>query len=359
MKYGACPKMDRFFPNCFYSAIEARLKHAGKFDSIKKIFPWHSFKYLAPPKGRIEFLGNGPELNAALSPEYDEDEMKTNLERFYGVKIGCAGHTCLQEWKRNIIATLERDEPVILLFSMGYIKEMRQYKRTFGEHIIIIDGYDSTTGSFSGKEQGAGDIEIAESDMEDCFRYLAGSFSSAAIFFISPESTYAERPIEVLEVESAIDRNLSNLTSQHPNLGLKGLELFNQHLREYLESNPEKMAPFSIPGLWQFSHERKALQVWIDKVDRDISLPEAAVVDQFKDHMERCFKQWIAIDFLIEKCIIGNRPKQLLDLPTLFDRLIELEHQSIARWASLKDALRGSRAKLSPPELPHGAALPA
>lgn len=160
----------RKFPCCYVAAIEAVSK--SQFYDItdfNKVYGYQTFLY-EKESNHIEYDESSSTLNIHFSR--DESVMNSvynSITDLYGVSVEPRSHETLEEYLSFLNHSLDDGVPVMSDFSMGYIKQKRQYLKVFGNHLIIFLSYDAEKKQYLAAEQDDGFVEIDLEDLENCF----------------------------------------------------------------------------------------------------------------------------------------------------------------------------------------------
>src|SRR5690242_15441846 len=81
------PRIDRFFPNCFFGLIELAARWKYGLRDIKKAWLNHGFTYDRPP-GQLRVRPDGLNLDVTLSsPDVARRQIDASLDHYYGLRV--------------------------------------------------------------------------------------------------------------------------------------------------------------------------------------------------------------------------------------------------------------------------------
>lgn len=332
------PRIDRYFPHCLFSAVEAVSRLLFGSGDFGKIYGRHSFQYAKPP-GPIAYRDNGVELDLLIHREDVPDSELTSLvESIYAVRISGRRLSSAREHREYCLERLRRGLPVITDFDLRFIKERREYGKVSSPHIIVLTGYDPASGVLSGAEQMMGTLSIASEDFDACLRYKVSGEGGIDVFELSSDGR-AERRLRRDEVMSQVDANVRNLGSAEPGLGLNALARFRDDIAAYVGSAAFDGRPFHVPGLWVFSHERHIERKWLKAARDTCGEGVRPILTELDATLERLFRAWLSTDYLLEKCLASDDGQSLRNLPSFIDPLLEDERKAADGWAQLSRQL--------------------
>lgn len=327
------PRIDRYFPECMCAAIEAVARHRFGVHNFGKIYGYHSFRY-TKENGPIRFRSNGVQLDLEIHRDLIPDgTLEGAIADIYGVRAEPRRFEDTQNHRSFCAAELRAGDALPIDFDLKFIKERREYGKVDNPHIIVLFDHDPATGTFTAAEQMIGTIQISAEDFERCIAEKIERAGFAEVWQVR-NSGDSERSLRRDEVLAQIARNLANLTGSSPHLGLLALDRFCADITEYIRS-PDFSAPFSVPGLWVFSHERHITRKWLSSVRLLCSDAAQPVIDQLDASCEQLFKHWLAADYLIEKCLAANSGRALRSFPAYLGKIQAEERRATESWAEL------------------------
>jgi hypothetical protein len=148
-----------------------------------------------------------------------------------------------------------------------------------------------------------------------------------------------ERDLSREDVALRVRANLENLTSQDPGRGIAALKRFKSDMDAYLQGPAflTECTPFSIPGLWVFSHERHIHRKWLQAV-RPLCR-ERGVIDRLDEVCGSLFKRWLRADYLIEKCLMSGDGRSLKGLTNHLAEIVKEEQRAVDGWEALNASI--------------------
>lgn len=331
----AFPRIDRYFPQCKIAALEANARYLFGVDDFGKIYGRHSFQY-QKPEGPIGFRPNGVELDVYIHRvELGELELESLIEDIFGIRTTLVRFRDLEEYRRFCLDSIRRGRPVASDFDLKFISARREYGKVENPHVVVLRGYDPRTRELLAAEQMLGTISIAPRDLEECFAHKLATFGEMHVW----ELSRVRENVRGLDREEVVQRcrsNLENLTSSDERLGLCGLACFQDDLTRYLAGESFRGKPFSVPGLWVFSHERHIERKWLQAVAETCAPLDRDFLQAFDDVLSKLFNRWLGIDYLLEKCLASGSGRALKGIPKHLAEIVAEEKVATQMWLRLE-----------------------
>ncbi len=327
------PRIDRYFPHCKVAALEAIARFGFGVADFSKCYGRHSFVY-ERPAGLIGFRRNGVELDLELHrASVSEHELEASIEDFYGLSVEAHSFTQLPDFLRFCDERLTQGEPLVVNFNLKFIRQRREYQLVSNPHSVIFTRCAS--GAYAAAEQMIGAVTLDIGDVEACFEHNLQSYGYQEVWQLARHDR-VERSLSLVDVRQRVQSNLEILDSTEKGRGLLGLAQFADDIAEYVAKGLS--LPFSVPGLWVFSHERHVVRRWLQHVARLVP-SERQLFEDFDAVLATSFKHWLAVDYLLEKCLVSKNAASLKSLPSYFKLLLEDERAAGELWRRLARAL--------------------
>lgn len=331
------PRIDRYFPDCWCAVIEAASRYHFGVSDFGKIYGRHGFHYQRPPAA-LGYRDNGVELDLEFSrPPLTTAELESAIDSIYGVRTDVLTFENLDALLDYCESSISEGSPVVLDYDLGFIKERREYGKVHGVHVVALYQIALEERRMTAAEQMLGSISIDLGDFERCFARRLALHGGMHVWRVS-RSRPAERELDRDEVRAQVLANVVNLTSTNRALGLTALTAFRADLASFLDSTAFQGRPFSIPGLWVFSHERHIERKWLGAV-RQLCPSEGAFFDDFDALLSSLFRGWLGTDYLLEKALLSGHGRGLRALTTFLGELVELEARASEKWIELERLL--------------------
>jgi hypothetical protein len=337
------PRIDRYFPQCKLAAFEASARFLYGIESFAKIYGRHSFEYQRPPGATLGLRDNGVELDLffhRVAPE--DDELESLVEDIYGIQSTILVFRELELYRRYVLENLRARVPVPTDFDLKFIRERREYGRVSQPHVIVWHAHDPETGGFFAAEQMLGTIRVDRGDLEECFAQKLKSPGGEAVWELTRVRN-GQRELERDEVLARCAANISNLTAADESLGLRALARFGNDMSQKVQSETFDGRPFAIPGLWVFSHERHIERKWLAAIEHLCPNSGRSFLVEFDELLSTLFKHWLAVDYVLEKCLASQNGKALRALPKSLNELVRDEQRALEHWIRLEELVRGAR----------------
>jgi hypothetical protein len=331
------PPIRRYFPDCFWSTIESALKFQYQHREFDRVFGFHTFHYQ-----RGQDINVDPQTTD-LNLYFGRDEswlphIPKFVKRHHRVKIKQKKARSIKDFQKILREKLERREPVVSDFNLGFIRESRKYGQSYEHHYIAIIAIEEGTGTMIAAEQDYNIINIPHDDFIAGLERNIRQFRCVNYYVATPKHP-TPAPIKKKTARLIVDHNLGNLNSNDGNSGLQALDLFRADLEAFV-SDYHHQQPFHIPGLWSHGHERFMLGPFIKAIVEDLNLD---VPGDFIPNTEALFddlhKKWFAIDMLIEKNYIRFKKKNLDRIVAILSDISRLEARAADLWGQIKNRL--------------------
>jgi hypothetical protein len=331
------PRIDRYFPDCWCATVEAAARHQFQIDDFGKIYGFHSFRYRRP-EGPIRFRPNGVELDlelhrAPLSPA----QMNASLEDIYGVRTAIVPFADLAHYWEYCRESIGHDVPIVSDFNLKFMQARREYGKVDTPHVIALCGYDPATRSLLAAEQMIGATTISTADFVRCFENTTATAGVMRVWQVT-RLPQPERALGRLDVMVRLEENLQNLDATDSTLGLGALRRCRDDVAQYLEGPAFENRPFSVPGLWVFSHERHIQKKWLCSVAALYPNCER-LMSELDELLSQAFQTWLSTDFLLEKCLASKNGKALRAFPKYLTQALAVEERLRDGWRELYEVL--------------------
>lgn len=331
------PRIDRYFPHCRVAALEAAARFRFGIADFGKLYGRHTFAYRRP-EGPIRFRENGVELDLELHREpVPEDELDAAIAYLYGLSCPVHAFNRFDAYLDFCRGRLAHGIPVVTNFDLMFIRNRREYGRVSNPHTIVLIGHDAGSGGFHAAEQMLDRTFVPLEDLTRCFEYQLEVRSKLEIWELTRDGEGRE-----LRRDDALQRiraNLENLKSSDDRRGLLALTRFEQELSEFLDSASYAGQPFSIPGIWVFSHERNIERKWLAAIAPLCPTAAHGLLDEFNELLKQSFNHWLSLDYLLEKCLAANDGRALRSLPKYLAAIDADERRAVTLWNALDDEL--------------------
>lgn len=334
----AFPRIERYFPQCKIGVFEAVARFVFGIQDFGKLYGRHTFTYKREP-GPIRYHANGVELDLWIHcAPLGELELESAVEDIYGLRFVAQVFQDLKSYVSYCVDNIARGLPVATNFDLKFVADRREYGKVSTPHIIALHGYDARTGSFVAAEQMLGTTTIERHDLEAGLEQVALDWGGMHVWrCVRVRDT--ERQLTRAEVLANIDANIENLSSSSDALGLSALGRFCADLTEYIASNGNGGRPFSLPGLWVFSHERHVTKKWLSAIE-PLCGDQRALLDDFRTLMTELFNGWLGVDYLLEKCLVAESGKGLRGLSAHLERIMSGERRALEHWQRVREAVK-------------------
>lgn len=337
MQLAGFPRIDRYFPQCWCAAVEAAAKHSWGISDFGKIYGWHGFSYEAAP-GTLSLKENGVELDVWFHrPPLAMSELEQRIADIYGIRADLEYFRDWSDYLEHCFGRLRAGVPVVTDFDLGFIEERREFGKVLSPHVVVLYGFDAETQRFSAAEQMIGTISIGLDTLARCFEHKLGTLPGTAVWTLSRCGD--ERELQLEELRLQAQSNLNNLRSSSASLGLNALRRFHAALGEHVRQPSFDERPFSVPGLWVFSHERHVERKWLKSLAAAGVRLDAGFVQDMDAKLGQLFQRWLNVDYLLEKCLMAESGKALRSLPDHLAPIIAAEQGVTESWAAIFEAL--------------------
>jgi pimeloyl-ACP methyl ester carboxylesterase len=331
------PRIDRYFPECWCATIEAVASLRFGTADFGKLYGRHSFVYKKKP-GAIQFKPNGVDLDLELYREVvPVPELPGLIESIYRIRVEERRLDTLEAYWSTCLDHLRQGVPVVIDFDLRFIAARREYGKVDSPHVIAIYGYDAAERNVLAAEQMLGTTVISWADFQACVAHKLAREGSMRYWEVT-RLPGTERDLTREELVTRIESNLANLSSTDEQRGLGALRRFREDLTAYLGGPDFMNRPFSIPGLWVFSHERHIERKWLNAAS-PFCPPDSALLRDFDQLLAQLFQGWLNTDYLIEKCLAAENGKPLKHLPAYLLELEAGEKKAHEMWCRVHDAL--------------------
>ena len=328
------PRIDRYFPQCWCAVVEVVSKLRFGIEDFGRVYGRHTFQY-RKPSGPIAYRQNGVELDLEIHRvPLPEGELPARIEDIYGIRTDLVTFERFDAYSSFVSDSIEARVPVVTSFDLGFLKARREYGKVFTPHIIAVYGLEPKERAILVAEQMLGTTSVDDDDFVRCFEHQLARDGGASVWQLDRVKP-SERDLDRHEVVARVEANVRNLASTDETLGLRGLSRFRNDLAEYLASDSFQGRPFSVPGLWVFSHERHIERKWLQAIRHLCPNDASGIFDEFDILLSKLFTRWLSADYLIEKSLLADSGRVLKALPSYLDEIVEDERRALEKWTEI------------------------
>lgn len=327
------PRIDRFFPQCRFAALEAVAKLRFGIGGFDKVYGRHTFEYQRPAQP-ISFSSNGVELCLSFyRVEVPDLALEQVIEEVYGIQTRLCTFDAFDRYWAFCSQQLAMATPVTTDFDLFFIKGRREYGVLSSSHVINLYGYRPEAREVLASEQMLGEIVIDAEDFRRCFDHKVSTEGPVRVWELH-RTRDGERDLSQEQAVAQVRDNLENLRSPGRSAGIAALRAFRDDMAEFVD-NAGAAQPFSVPGIWVFSHERHMERKWLRSIAPLLGSTGRDTLMEFDKVLESLFKRWLSVDYLIEKSLASRDGGALKALPRYLDELIPTETRAMELWEGL------------------------
>lgn len=330
---GNLPRLDRFFPSCGLGLVE--LTARGRFGAkdIKPCWFATGFHYTRPEVG-LAVPQNSGELPVHIGVGAGPGRRAwTLLESLYGISVEKLALSTFEAFASWITESLRNDMPALVLMDQNFLPGRAGWDGPYSPHMVAVTGVDTQKNALLVSEQVLGKVEWSADGVISSFERVSRNAENFALS-CRQIGAISSRLVEPEDVAGHLDECLANRYSAETGIGLNGLRQFVSDVRHAYEAC---RSPFSVPGMWIFSHDRHALRRSLSYWE--LALPnQRALLKRLDAVLASCFEEWFAVDMCIESSTRGGADKMAEGVERL-SRTVELEERLTLILAELRQAL--------------------
>lgn len=304
MPDGGFPKIERFSPYCLLGCLEAVCRAEHGLPDLTDCYYNHTFRYSR--EGRVRRRAGGLLLDLYFGCVMSDTRRKcfSRLRERHGIAVQRLDFASFDELQAYSRQRLEAGGCFVSYYDLFYLPGRREYHTVHQPHFVAVFGQDRANGTLSVAEQMLGLVELPFSDWFDCF-HLAEPLEPSHVFECRRVDTPSP-PSPLVDLRDELALFLDNLESPDVASGLGAFAAFVDDIECFLQE--PGLAPFYVPGLWSFSHDRHhfraALASFAERHDprlRDDTLLEILA------RLQSLHELWLRIDYQIEASIKMQR----------------------------------------------------
>lgn len=255
------------------------------------------------------------------------------LGSLYGISAHRHDFVSVEEMAQWIAHALASDVPALVTIDQSFLAERSRWRGNYSPHMVAVVGLDPSTATLDLVEQVYGRIRWSLDDFVASFCSVSSNGKNFALECLFNEPTSGSS-LSAPDIVQHLDSCLSNLRSSEEGLGLNALRTM---VRDASHAYETFRRPFTLPGLWIFSHDRHALRrslhYW-----RLAAPGQTELFTKLERTLGACFDHWLTADSQIEHGINHGVDQMSVALQAL-SQLVDLETTLCETLEELGDRL--------------------
>lgn len=188
-------KIRRFYPDCFTAVFEAAGKIQFNKTELNNLYGMHTF-YYEKQSNKILYDKDGINVNVYFGRDPNIiNEVRRRITTIGGIAVKEKKINDFNSLLYKIQNVLSDNKPLVCDFSLGFIKERREFGKVFTPHEICIVGIDQNNEEIFALEQILGLIKIHFNEMKKNVDYYKNN--GVSIFEMSEVKPQYNYPNEI------------------------------------------------------------------------------------------------------------------------------------------------------------------